>query len=233
MPTGDSEPDGKGRSVSDRAYHSLRQLILRGEFAPGEHLSGQRLSQMLGISRTPVRTALVRLEAEGLIETEAGQSMRVRLITASEVEQAFDVAGGLESVLVYRLAESATPDELRDITGAVEDMERAAGDGDSLAWVEADERFHRLLTVYGRNPLLTQMLQRVETIIGQLRYFVLHTGPESMKVSAHEHADVADAVAQHDGERSRQLHQAHYARLREINAHFLREQLSRMRRYMP
>ena len=95
MPTGDSEPDGKGRSVSDRAYHSLRQLILRGEFAPGEHLSGQRLSQMLGISRTPVRTALVRLEAEGLIETEAGQSMRVRLITASEVEQAFDVAGGL------------------------------------------------------------------------------------------------------------------------------------------
>ena len=57
MPIGDSEPDGKGRSVSDRAYHSLRQLILRGEFAPGEHLSGQRLSQMLGISRTPVRTA--------------------------------------------------------------------------------------------------------------------------------------------------------------------------------
>lgn len=223
---------GRNRLVSEGAYQSLRRLILRGEFAPGEHLRGARLSEMLGVSRTPVRTALVRLEAEGLVEAGTGQGARVRQITASEVEQASDVGGGLESVLVYRLAESATPDQLRDLSAAIVEMEQAAESADRDRWVEADERFHALLTTYGGNPLLAQMLERVETIIGQLRYFVLHTDPEGMKMSAYEHRVVFDAIAARDGERARQLHQAHWARRREVNARFLRKDLSRIRRYL-
>jgi DNA-binding GntR family transcriptional regulator len=228
-----SQNTAKGRRVSESAYEALRRLLLRGEFAPGEHLTGQRLSEMLGVSRTPVRHALVRLQAEGLIETEGGQPARVRLITASEVEQAFDAGGGLEGVLVYRLAENAAPEQLKEMSKVVSDMERSADLGDSGAWVEADEGFHGLLRKYGDNPLVSQMLGRVESVVGQLRYFVLHTGPESMKLSAYEHRSVFDAISEGDGERARQLHQAHWVRVREVNARFLREQLSRMRRYLP
>ena len=222
----------RGPHTAGSAYTTLRRLILRGEFAPGEQLTGERLSKMLGVSRTPVRHALVRLEADGLVETAPGQPARVRLITASEVEQAYDAAGGLEGILVYRLAEASAPAQLGEISDAVADMERAADCGDSDAWAEADERFHSLLSQYGSNRLIAQMLARVETIVGQLRYFVLYTGATSMMTSAHEHHAVLNAIEQHDPDRARQVHQAHWARVREVNAHFLRENLSRMRRYL-
>ena len=220
------------RSALETTYIALRRLILRGEFAPGEHLTGRRLSEMLGVSRTPIRSALVRLEAEGLVESAVGQSARVRVITATEVEQAYDVAGALEGVLAYRIAEHVSEEQLKDISDAVGDMERAVESGDNEAWVEGDEQFHMLLALYGDNPLISQMMDRVQSIVGQLRYFVLHTGQQSTATSAHDHRAVVNAISEGNGERARQLHQAHWARVREVNTRVLREQLSRMRRYV-
>jgi DNA-binding GntR family transcriptional regulator len=227
-----SAASGEPRSALEGTYFDLRRLILRGEFAPGERLTGLRLSEMLGVSRTPIRSALVRLEAEGLIESERGQSARVRVITVTEVEQAYDVAGGLEGILVYRLAENGTEEQIGEISGVVSNMESAAESGDKDKWVEADERFHFLLTEYANNALISQMMERVENIIGQLRYFVLHTGPESAKLSAHEHRAVINAISRRDAERARRLHEGHWVRVNEVNTRFLRENLPRMRSYV-
>jgi DNA-binding GntR family transcriptional regulator len=210
----------------DRTYLALRQLILQGEFAPGERLTGARLSEMLKVSRTPVRAALVRLEAEGLVESIGGQSARVRILTTSEVEQAYDVAAGLEGMLVYRLASAATEQQLQEVSGAVADMERAVASGDKHKWVASDIHFHLLLAEYGNNPLLNLMMERVETIIGRLRFLSLHVIPEGAQTSAYEHRVVSDAMFERNGELARQSHQAHWDRVREANVRFLRDGFS-------
>lgn len=213
-------------SAFERTYVTLRQLILQGEFGPAERLTGARLSELLGVSRTPVRAALVRLEAEGLVESTGGQSARVRAMTTSEVGHAYDVAAGLEGMLVYRLAAEGTQEQFREISDAVAEMERAEASGDKRAWAAGDMRFHLLLAEYGNNPLLSLMMERVDTIIGRLRFLSLHVIPQGAQISAHEHRAVSDAMFGRDGERARQVHQAHWERVSKANTSFLQEGFS-------
>ena len=223
---GDNKDRVESLSALERTYARLRQLILQGEFGPGERLTGARLSELLGVSRTPVRGALVRLEAEGLVESTAGHSARVRGMNTSEVGHAYDVAAGLEGMLAYRLAAEGTQEQFEEISDAVVQMEQAATSGNNHAWVAGDMRFHRLLAEYGNNPLLSLMLERVDTIIGRLRFLSLHVIPQGAQMSAHEHRAVTDAMFGRDGERARHVHQVHWERVREANTHFLRQGFS-------
>lgn len=228
----ETSPASDGLSALDRTYGTLRRLILEGEFGPGDRLTGARISELLGVSRTPIRAALVRLEADGLVETTDGKSARVRAITISEVQHGYDVAAGLEGMLVYRLADEGSAEQFAEISDAVSAMEAAAAAGDKAAWVDGDERFHRLLAEYGNNPLLSLMMERVETIIGRLRFLSLHVNPDGAHLSALEHRAVTDALIGRDGRGARERHQAHWERVRNANAQFLNEGFSRSAGYL-
>src|SRR5450756_1375953 len=120
-------------------------------------------------------------------------------MNTSEVEHAYDVAAGLEGMLVYRLAAQGTEEQFEEISDAVVQMEQAATSGNNHAWVVGDMRFHRLLAEYGNNPLLSLMLERVDTIIGRLRFLSLHVIPQGAQMSAHEHriGDPATVACRH------------------------------------
>ncbi|WP_129669243.1 GntR family transcriptional regulator [Phytoactinopolyspora endophytica] len=213
-------------SAPERVYRELRQAILQGSIAPGERLTTQALAERLGVSRTPIRAALVRLEADGLIDNEGGRSARVRPMTVDEVEHAYDVAMGLEGVAVFRLAQTADDRQKDLLLETVDAMGTAAEQGDRAAWVQADERFHELLAEMAGNPLLKQVMQRVETIIGRLRFLSLHVNPAGATTSAREHRAVVDAIRAADAETARHQHHDHWDRVREANVSFLREGFS-------
>lgn len=208
--------------LAERTYQMLRTAILKGEFAAGERLAGDALASRLGVSRTPVRHALTRLQAEGLVETADGRSAWVRPLTASDVEQAYDIAEGLEGVLVARLAARATEEQLSAISEAVARMEQTVG-GDRHAWVQADSDFHARLAEFGDNPLMASMLARVDTVIHRIRFLSLALHPNGAGESAHDHRAVTDALEERDGVRARELHQQHWSRVRETNVALLRE----------
>lgn len=213
-------------AAPERVYRELRRAILEGDVAPGERLTTLSVAERLGVSRTPVRAALLRLEADGLVESDGGRSARVRGLTVDEVEQAYDVAMGLEGMLVFRLAQSATNEQQQRLLETVEAMEAAAKTGDRGAWVEADELFHTLLPEFGGNPLLAGVMHRVETIIGRLRFLSLHVNPGGAEDSAHEHHSVVDAIRRGDAEDARRQHHEHWERVRSANISFLREGFS-------
>lgn len=213
-------------AAPERVYRELRREILEGNVAPGERLTTLAVAERLGVSRTPVRAALLRLEADGLVESDGGRSARVRGLSVDEVEHAYDVAMGLEGMLVYRLAQEASDEQRQQLLETVDAMEAAAKSGDRSAWVEADERFHTLLPEFGGNQLLAGMMHRVETIIGRLRFLSLHVNPQGAEDSAHDHHAVVDAIRRGDAEGARRRHHEHWERVRSANISFLREGFS-------
>lgn len=218
-----STPGERELSAPERAYRELRQAILEGAIPPGERLTTLALAEKLGVSRTPIRAALVRLEAEGLIDTEGGRSARVRPLTVDDVEHAYDVGMALEGVSVLRLAERSDTEQCRALKETVEAMAAAAAASDRRSWVEADKRFHELLAELSENHLLWQTMQRVENVIGRLRYLSLQFDPNSALTSAQEHGAVVSALCAGDGNRARELHHGHWNRVRKANVGILRE----------
>jgi len=219
MPPSDTE----GTSITEQTYLSLREAILTGDYSPGERLTSVRLAEDLGVSRTPVRAALARLKADGIVDTSDGRAAWVRPLTVSAVEHAYEIVEALEGVLVRRLAETADESQIGALAAAIETMEQAARINDKQLWVAGDEQFHELLREFAGNPLLDSMLERVSTVIDRVRFLSLNLHPEGALISAQEHRVVFEALRVGDASLARRLHEAHLTRVCEEIGGFLRE----------
>lgn len=209
-------------SVAEQTYTRLREAILRGHYPPGERLTSVRLANELGVSRTPIRAALSKLKSEGLVDFTDGRAAWVPPLTVEVVEEAYEIAEALESMLIARLVSVATQDQLAEITEAVEQMEAAANADDQTDWAAGDEAFHALVHRYAGRDLARSMLQRVGTVIDRVRFLSLNLHPEGARISAQEHRGVLTALLARDSELARERHAAHLRRVREENVRFLR-----------
>ncbi len=144
-----------------RSVHALRELILRGEFGPGARLGEVELAERLGVSRTPVREALGRLAAEGLVELVPNRGARVASWSARELAGVFDLRAVLEPRLTgfaARHAAAADLDELDHLAAAMHDAGEP-GPGQALdALVGLNRRFHDLRVALAGRPALAAAL---------------------------------------------------------------------------
>jgi len=209
--------------VTEQTYQRIRTGILDGTYPPGVRLTSVRLADDLGVSRTPVRAALTRLKSDGLVESSDNKAAWVPALTVDAVEEAYEIAGSLEPLLVRKLAQRIDPADLQALEAAVTEMERSAGPADRERWVDADERFHHLVREAAGRQLVASMLARVDTVIDRVRFLSLNLRPEGAKVSAAEHRAVVDALRVGDPQLAQQRHEAHLARVREENIEFLKQ----------
>jgi DNA-binding GntR family transcriptional regulator len=141
--------------ASDAAYEAIKLWIQSARVPPGGMIDEADAARQLSMSRTPVREALLRLQAEGYIEIGRGKGIRVLPLSAADMRHIYQVISGLEVVAVSLLArQSPSQKDLRTLTEATAEMERAALDGKIDLWGEADERFHRELMRLSGNPKL-------------------------------------------------------------------------------
>lgn len=167
-------PDSRGpvgRSLlRDDVYLRLRDAIVDGTFAPGESLRDGELAEWLGVSRTPVREALLRLSASGLIVARPGRSTVVAEMDENAVRHARDVVAAMHD-LAARLAVPALPpwavDEMRR---ANERFAAAVEAGDADAAIAADDEFHRVLVTTSGNPLIPAVLQQFEPVVRRAEF---------------------------------------------------------------
>lgn len=210
-------------SVTEQAYQTVRAAILRGRYAPGERLTSVRLANELNVSRTPIRAALARLKSEGLVDSTDGHAAWIPPLTVEVVEEAYEIAEALESMLVARVAAVAPEEGIDQLRASVTAMEHAAEEGDQAAWAEADERFHHLIQQWAGRALAASMLERVGTVIDRIRFLSLNLHPEGASLSAREHREVLAAIESRDAEAARERHTAHLRRVRGENVTFLRQ----------
>lgn len=137
------------------AYAQIKQQIRTNRMAPGFLAPEPEIATRLGMSRTPVREALIRLEAEGLVELIPRRGARVLPILASDMQEIYEILTALEPEAAANLAgQSPSETELAPLVNATHDMEEALKDKDLDRWAEADDRFHRdLLELHGNRRL--------------------------------------------------------------------------------
>jgi DNA-binding GntR family transcriptional regulator len=157
-------------TTPDLIADTLRDEILRGAIPPGQPLRQEDLASRFGVSRLPVRDALVRLEAQGLVEVFPNRGAFVIALSADEVREVFDMRILLEGDLIERAVPRMTPDDWRTIDAARAD---AAHHANGPQWTESDWRFHRALYEPAARP---RQLATIETLRGTVaRYWAADT----------------------------------------------------------
>ncbi len=226
----DKNPDDAAGRLSNtqRAYNELKRRILDNEMAAGYQALEQELAELLGMSRTPVREALIRLANEGMVEVRPRHGMRVLPISAQDMREIYDVLTSLESTAAELVARNGlSEDRLAALNEAVLDMDKALTADDMVGWARADERFHEMLVAYCGNERLRAMVRTCWDQAHRVRMATLRMRPKP-KDSNKEHAEVVDAIARQDADAARDIHRQHRVRagrmlVELLNTHGIRQ----------
>lgn len=193
-------------SVADR----LREDILRGVFPPGERLIEVDISERYGVGRAAVRSALVALEAEGLVKREANRGATVRRISVAEAIEITEARAVLEGLVARRAAERGTEADREELRSIVEKMTVAVGEEDKLRYSELNRTLHATLCRIARHQVADDLVAnlRHRAAHHQFRLAVL---PGRAKESLSQHSAIVDAVVSEDGFAAEAAMRAHLA----------------------
>jgi len=185
-------------SLVDLAHEQIRRRILDNAWPPGHRMLEHEVAHILGMSRTPVHEALVRLKAEGLIEVLPRHGMRVLPVSPTDMREIYDILTALECLAVEQLARRRPQAaELAPLIKATEAMEHALAADDLEAWALADERFHTQLVTLAGNRLLQAAVMNHWDRAHRARFFSLRLRPKPVN-STQEHRALVDHLAAGD-----------------------------------
>lgn len=203
----------------DRAYETVRRRILDNEYQPSQQVLEQDLAESLGMSRTPVREALVRLQNEGFIQLVPRHGMRVVPLSIADLRDMYEALTALEVAAVERLVATAPDGQvLAPLDQAVADMDAALTAEDLDAWVQADDQFHRALIELSGNARLALMAFSVWEHAYRARRMTVRFR-SSLQQSSVEHRAIVDAIRRGDAGAACTEHRNHRTRTsREIVA---------------
>lgn len=196
------EPLGNEESLNARVHEAVRMAIVSGELVPGRLYSVIDLANQLGVSRTPVREAVIRLSAAGMVRFERGRGIRILEITAKDLEEIFVLRLLLEVPAARRAVSVMGPDHLATLGTHLEAMRSAALRGDERSMMESDRSFHCALLAPAGNVRLVEfidglrdiVLKRGKSTAGQSRT-LLDIVDEHDRVLGHAESGDADATA--------------------------------------
>lgn len=202
-----------GKSRAAEAYRILKGRITDGQLSPGFQLVENDLCAQLNMSRTPIREALNRLRAEGLVEYRRSRGSIVAPITKEKVKQTYEAIEAVESMLFYLVAEDHDNPAFRQAEKSLLEMERTAAIGDWQTWVDADREFHENIRKCCKNTYIMEQCDRLDRPVQQFRMLITKTHIDK-EVSTRDHRECYDAMVLGDAQKAREVAQRHYRWLR-------------------
>ncbi|MFD1841252.1 phosphonate utilization associated transcriptional regulator [Paracidovorax cattleyae] len=188
----------QSHSLADLVQTEIERLILDGVLAPGAKLTEATLADRLGVSRGPVREAFRMLEEAGLVRTEKNRGVFVRDVSVDEALEIFEVRAVMDFCVGRKLAETATPAQVRELRQMADAMDRAARAGAAADFHRTNLAFHdRLLELAGNAKLVATYRKLVKELS---LYRRRNLNDESMAVYAREHRQIVRAIASGDPE---------------------------------
>ena len=198
------------------AVEELRRLILSGDLPPGSNHFEVELAERLGLSRTPLREAALRLEAQGLVEVQPRRGIRITALSPEDMDEIYEILTELEGIAITRaMRHGVTDQDLNRLNVTITQMEKALQAEDREAWAEADSAFHATLIELARSPRLTRMVATFNDQVSRARSQTLWLRPLPT-ASLRDHKAVVTAMADGNAVAARSLHTGHRDAAREM-----------------
>ncbi len=190
-------------------YSTIRRRAMMFDFRPGQLVNESELAREMGVSRTPLRAALARLESEGYLERTDGRGFRCRNLEARPIFNLYETRCAIETFAVSRACERATDDQIEELRQFCQREGQQRLELSEEAQLDHDEKFHVRLVGLSGNPKIADELQRLN---GKIRFARWVDMPGRIEASGSEHIAIVDAVRQRDAEKARRLLDEHISR---------------------
>ncbi|MPZ82701.1 MAG: FCD domain-containing protein [Actinophytocola sp.] len=214
---------GRGSTVRAQVYGLIRESIVSVTLLPGQALSENELAGHYGVSRTPVREALIQLTDEGLVDVVPQRGTFVSRISVRGVEEAQFIRETLERASLPSVAGRVTGADAVRLRGLLDEQRQAAADGDLQTWFACDEELHRALLEIAGHPRAWPVVQSAKAHMDRVRRLSL-PGPRVLADLIAQHTEIVEHVLCQDIRaadkvlaRHLRLIHSHLGRLREAN----------------
>ena len=190
--------------LRDVVFNTLRQAILKGELKSGERLMEIALAQKLGVSRTPIREAMRKLELEGLVVMIPRRGAQVANITEKDLNDVLEVRIALENMATEKACTRMTEEEMGKLWLAAKEFERMISDGNLVRLAEADVAFHEIIYRASDNKRLNQVLNNLREQMYRYRVEYLKE-EETRNLLVKEHEELTRAIRARDVAKAQEI----------------------------
>jgi DNA-binding GntR family transcriptional regulator len=198
-----SPSPGRGlTALAEKAYGEIKAMVLENRVRGGEYLLEDDLVRALGMSRTPVREALVQLQTEGLVTIVPRRGVRVVPLTVADIGEVHDIMQWLESQAAYALAMRPDRDApVAELRKVVTKMKQALATADIAAWARANDQFHKQLIASAGNGRLARICENLLDQSQRVRTFTLRLRKPPTRTTE-SHTRMLKAIAEGDGDKA-------------------------------
>lgn len=212
------------KPLRDIVFDALKEAILTGRLKPGERLMEVQLAEEMGVSRTPVREAIRKLELEGLVVMVPRKGAYVSDLSLKDAAEVFEIRSSLEGLAAALAAERITDEEIKALDKVICDIIEAREKGDTETIIKKDMEFHQILFNASRNKRLAQIINNLKEQIDRFR-IQSFTNPVRSQSVLSEHKAILSAIKQGDAENAEKLAKAHIYEVEYNVMNLLRKQM--------
>lgn len=203
------------RPLRELVYEELRNLILSGEIKPGTRMMEIELADSMGVSRTPIREAIRKLEKEGLVTIEPRKGAYVSTISMNDIVNILQIRGTLEGLAATLAATRIKEIELMKLKEASQAFDRAVEEGNTKEMISNDTLFHHIIVEASGNDLLIKMVTDLQEIVLRFRYLYYKDFKRAEKMPP-EHVNILRTIETGSGETARSAAEFHINSLRDM-----------------
>jgi len=196
------------KPLRELVFESLREAIILGRLKPGERLMEVQLAEEMGVSRTPVREAIRKLELDGFVVMVPRKGAYVAGITLKDITDVFEVRAALEAMAAGLAAERITDEEMDQLERSLVQISESHTGDDINAIVKGDTEFHNLIYQASRNQRLVQIITHLQEQIQRFRMTSL-SQPGRTKFALDEHKKIVEAISDRNVELAQMLAREH------------------------
>ena len=194
-------PISRTKSLKEKAYDILKELILTGRLEQGKLHNEKRLAEVLGVSRTPVREALLELSREGMVSFVPSKGVKVRKITTKQVKEVFELRRIIEGYIIKSITKQLSPTDLKKIEKILGKQDKSASKDEEVTFIEMDKEFHLFMASKMGNEQIETILQNLRDQIHLMGIRAIKDKSRSQQVLK-EHQRIFSALKKKDAKRS-------------------------------
>ena len=216
-------PITKNKSLKELAYDALKKMILSGKLERGKLYTEMKMAQQLGVSRTPVREALLELSSEGMVEFLPNRGIMIKEITIQQVKEVFEIRQIIEGYVAQSVAKRLSPLDVKELDRIITSQEEQTEREDHESFFAFDSEFHLFLVSRMENKRLESILRNLRDQIHLMGYYALEKKGRIQQVLV-EHIDILKALKEGNAKKAERAMSRHLKKTESIILAMIRDQ---------